>query len=114
MSKNTKAGLDNFLDKACDFYYIPPRVYMTPERKKVYDRLKRIEGQIRGLQRLIEKDAPCIDILTQVAAVTSAIKKTGSAVLSNYMKTCIEESGGNTKKLHTDLHAALSRVIDLS
>ena len=95
-------------------FIYPPRVYMTPERKKVYDRLKRIEGQIRGLQRLIEKDAPCIDILTQVAAVTSAMKKTGSAVLSNYMKTCIEESGGNAKKLHADLHAALSRVIDLS
>jgi len=87
---------------------------MKPERKKVLDRLRRIEGQIRGIQRLIEEDAPCIDILTQVSAVTSAIKKTGSAVLSNYMKTCIEESAGNPKKLHDDLRTALSRIVDLS
>jgi len=87
---------------------------MKPERKKVLDRLRRIEGQIRGLQRLIEEDAPCIDILTQVSAVTSAIKKTGGAVFSNYMKTCIEESAGNLNKLHEDFRAALSMFIDLS
>jgi DNA-binding FrmR family transcriptional regulator len=87
---------------------------MKPERKKVLNRLRRIEGQIRGLQRLIEEDAPCIDILTQVSAVTSAIKKTGGAVFSNYMKTCIEESAGNQKKLHEDFRSALSRFIDLS
>jgi len=87
---------------------------MKPERKKVLDRLRRIEGQIRGLQRLIEEDAPCIDILTQVSAVTSAIKKTGGAVFSNYMKTCIDESANNPKKLHEDFRAALSRFVDLS
>jgi DNA-binding FrmR family transcriptional regulator len=87
---------------------------MKPERKKVLDRLRRIEGQIRGLQRLIEEDAPCIDILTQVSAVTSAKKKAGGAVFSNYMKTCIEESASNPNKLHEDFRAALSMFIDLS
>jgi len=87
---------------------------MNPERKKVSNRLRRIEGQIRGLQRLIEEGAPCIDILTQVSAVTSAIKKTGGAIISNYMKTCIEESADNPKKLHEDFRTALSRIIDLS
>ena len=87
---------------------------MNPERKKISNRLRRIEGQIRGLQRLIEQEAPCIDILTQVAAVTSAMKKTGGAIISNYMKTCIEESADNPNKLHEDFRAALSRIIDLS
>jgi DNA-binding FrmR family transcriptional regulator len=87
---------------------------MNTERKKVLNRLRRIEGQIRGLQRLVEEGAPCIDILTQVSAVTSAMKKTAGAVISNYMKTCIEESEDNPKKLHKDLRTALSRVIDLS
>jgi CsoR family transcriptional regulator, copper-sensing transcriptional repressor len=87
---------------------------MNPERKKISNRLRRIEGQIRGLQRLIEQEAPCIDILTQVAAVTSAMKKTGGAIFSNYMKTCIEESAGNPEKLHEDFRAALSRFINFS
>jgi DNA-binding FrmR family transcriptional regulator len=87
---------------------------MTPERKKVFDRLRRIEGQIRGLQRLIEEGAPCIDILTQVSAVTSALKKTTGAIIGNYMKTCIEECVDHPKKMHEDLRTALSRVIDLS
>ena len=87
---------------------------MTPERKKISNRLRRIEGQIRGLQRLIEQEAPCLDILTQVAAVTSAMKKTGGAIFSNYMKTCIEESAGNPEKLHEDFRAALSRFINFS
>ena len=86
---------------------------MDQNRKKISNRLRRIEGQIRGLQRLIEEGAPCIDILTQVSAVTSAIKKTGGAVFSNYMKTCIEESADNPNKLHEDFRAALSRFIDL-
>lgn len=87
---------------------------MTPERKKIFNRLRRIEGQIRGIQRLIEQEAPCIDILTQVSAVTSAMKKTGGAIFSNYMKKCTEESADNPKKLHEDFRAALSRFIDLS
>jgi DNA-binding FrmR family transcriptional regulator len=46
---------------------------MDQNRKKISNRLRRIEGQIRGIQRLIEEGAPCIDILTQVSAVTSAM-----------------------------------------
>jgi len=87
---------------------------MDQNRKKISNRLRRIEGQIRGIQRLIEEGAPCIDILTQVSAVTSAMKKTGGAVISNYMKTCIEESADNPRKLNEDFRAALSRFIDLS
>jgi DNA-binding FrmR family transcriptional regulator len=87
---------------------------MDQNRKKISNRLRRIEGQIRGIQRLIEQEAPCIDILTQVSAVTSAMKKTGGAIISNYMKTCIEESADNPKKLNEDFRAALSRFIDLS
>jgi len=42
------------------------------------------------------------------------MKKTGGTIISNYMKTCIEESADNPKKLHEDFRAALSRIIDLS
>ena len=87
---------------------------MDQNGKNISNRLRRIEGQIRGIQRLIEGGAPCIDILTQVSAVTSAMKKTGGAIISNYMKTCIEESADNPEKLNEDFRSALSRFIDLS
>ena len=46
-------------------------------RRQIINRLKRIEGQIRGLEKMIENETPCLDILTQVSAVTAAIKKAG-------------------------------------
>jgi len=94
---------------------IPPwGIRMNTEKKKIIARLKRIEGQVRGLQRLIEKGAPCVDVLTQVAAVTSAVKKTGAAIISTHLETCLSQSDGKTAKERNDFHAALSRFIDLS
>jgi CsoR family transcriptional regulator, copper-sensing transcriptional repressor len=87
---------------------------MNPERKKIIDRLRRIEGQIRGLQRLIEQEAPCVDILTQVAAVTSAMKKTAGAIISTNMNNCLNEAAENQEKARKDFQAALTRYIDLS
>jgi len=94
---------------------IPPwGIIMNKEHEKIIARLKRIEGQVRGLQRLIEKGAPCVDVLTQVAAVTSAVKKTGAAIISTHLETCLSQSDGKTAKERNDFHAALSRFIDLS
>ncbi|MFO7570766.1 MAG: metal-sensitive transcriptional regulator [Smithellaceae bacterium] len=87
---------------------------MDPERKKIIDRLRRMEGQIRGIERLIGEDAPCVDVLTQVAAVTSAMKKTGAAIVSAHMKKCMDEEAGNPKKKREEFSAALLRFIDLS
>ena len=87
---------------------------MTPERRKILNRLRRIEGQIRGLQRLVENGAPCVEIITQISAVTSAMKKTGSAIISNNMKICLDEATENPEKARNDFQAALSRYIDLS
>ena len=65
---------------------------MEQERKDVLLRLRRIEGQIRGLQRLVEEEVPCADILTQVAAVTAAIKKVGTVVVKTYMEECLDKT----------------------
>ncbi|MBP9011894.1 MAG: metal-sensitive transcriptional regulator, partial [Syntrophaceae bacterium] len=54
---------------------------MEEHRKRVLNRLKRIEGQIRGLEKMVEKEAPCADILTQLYAATAAMKKTGAAII---------------------------------
>jgi DNA-binding FrmR family transcriptional regulator len=56
---------------------------MNKDREKVLNRLKRIEGQIRGLQRLVESGAPCVDVITQMSAVTSAMKKTAGVIIVN-------------------------------
>lgn len=55
-------------------------------------RLRRIEGQVRGLQRMIEEDRYCIDILTQMAAVRAALQKVEAMVLEDHATTCINET----------------------
>lgn len=87
---------------------------MDADRMKVYNRLRRIEGQIRGLQRMVERQEPCVDILTQLAAVTSAMKKTGIAIFRVNMKRCLNEAAKKGRKGQEELEAALTRYIDLS
>jgi CsoR family transcriptional regulator, copper-sensing transcriptional repressor len=85
---------------------------MEDERKKILGRLRRIEGQIRGLQRMVEMQAPCVDVLTQVSAVTSAMKKTGNAIIRANMKRCMTEA--DTGEGMEDFQTALTRYIDLA
>lgn len=59
------------------------------EYKDLIKRLNRMEGQIRGLKGMVEKDAYCIDILTQVSAVTAALNSFSQALLENHLKTCV-------------------------
>lgn len=61
----------------------------SPERKKIIQRLKRIEGQIRGIQKMIEDDKYCIDVLTQVAAARAALDKVGLAIFEEHSQTCL-------------------------
>lgn len=58
----------------------------------VLKRLRRIEGQVKGIQKMIEDEKNCTDVLTQVAAVRSAINKVGSIILKKYSFTCIENA----------------------
>ncbi len=59
------------------------------EHKALGNRLKRIEGQIRGLQRMLDEDAYCTDILTQVAAVQSALNSFSRELLDSHIRTCV-------------------------
>lgn len=59
------------------------------EYKDLIHRLNRIEGQIRGIKGMVEKDAYCTDILTQVAAVTAALNSFNKVLLANHIKTCV-------------------------
>lgn len=62
------------------------------DKEALLKRLKRIEGQVKGIQKMIEEDRYCNDILIQIAAVRSAINKVGGLVLENHLKGCIKNS----------------------
>ena len=62
-------------------------------RKAIDRRLARIEGQVRGLRRLLEEDAYCCDILTQIAATRSALDQAGAELAASHVRTCIVGHG---------------------
>ena len=62
------------------------------EAKKLINRLNRIEGQVRGIQGMLEKDAYCTDIMVQVAAVNAALNSFNKVLLTNHLHTCVAEN----------------------
>jgi DNA-binding FrmR family transcriptional regulator len=63
------------------------------ERKlAILSRLKKVEGQVKGIQRMVEEDKCCGDIMIQISAVRSAINKIGGLMLDGYIKECIPEA----------------------
>ena len=71
----------------------------TAEYEALQKRLKRIEGQVRGLQGMVEKEAYCTDILTQVSAVQSALNAFSRELLASHIRSCVVEDlqKGNTE-----------------
>ena len=67
------------------------------EKKKLITRLNRIEGQIRGIKKMVEEDAYCTDILIQVAAVNAALNSFNKELLASHIKTCVAEDIRNGK-----------------
>ncbi len=61
------------------------------EKKALNKRLRLVEGQIRGIQRMVEEDAYCPDILTQVSAVTSALNSFNKELLACHIRSCVSE-----------------------
>ena len=62
------------------------------ERRRLDNRLSRIEGQIRGIRKMLEKDAYCPDILVQSAAVTAAMNSFNKELLSNHIRSCVVQN----------------------
>ena len=65
------------------------------EYKDLMNRLSRIEGQVRGVKGMLERDAYCVDILTQVAAINAALNSFNKVLLANHIKTCVVENVRN-------------------
>lgn len=62
------------------------------EKQKILNRLKRVEGQVRGIQTMVEEDRYCVDILVQLSAVQSALKNTGMTITERHMKHCVTDA----------------------
>ncbi|HAL10573.1 metal-sensing transcriptional repressor [Mammaliicoccus vitulinus] len=62
------------------------------EKDKVINRLKRIEGQVRGIQSMVDEDRYCVDILVQISAIQSALKNVGFAVTERHIKHCVTDA----------------------
>lgn len=62
------------------------------EKQAVINRLKRIEGQVRGIQKMVEEDRYCIDILVQISAIQAALKKVGFTVTERHVKHCVADA----------------------
>jgi DNA-binding FrmR family transcriptional regulator len=86
-----------------------------PHRDAYLNRLRRIEGQVRGLQRMVSEDAYCIDVLTQVAAATKALQSVALELLEEHMRHCLVEAaaagGAEADAKVTEAKAAIERLV---
>ena len=86
----------------------------TCKKDEQLKRLRRIEGQIRGLQRMIEGDQYCIDVLTQVSAATKALQSFALGVLDEHMHHCVTDAvaeGADGRAKVAEAMAAVNRLV---
>ena len=87
----------------------------TPHKDDHLARLRRIEGQVRGLHRMVEQDKYCIDILTQVSAVTRALQSLSLNLLEEHLGHCvagaIEHGGPEAEAKLAEANAAIARLV---
>jgi len=87
----------------------------TQNKDDYLNRLRRIEGQVRGLQRMIDEDQYCIDILTQVAAVTKALQSVAVGLLEEHLGHCVAQAvaeGGDTASAKVrEASEAIARLV---
>ena len=103
----------------------PPRVYngeTTTTKEKpmrgyyggkddVLARLRRIEGQVRGLQRMVDGDEYCIDILTQITAASNALTKVAVGLLEEHIRHCVAHETESGKDMVAEASAAIERLV---
>ncbi len=94
---------------------VPAHGYIKAKDKELLqNRLRRIEGQVRGVQRMVDEEAYCVDVLTQIASVVSALEKVGTILLKDHVEHCVRESiekGEGADEKIEELTAAVERFI---
>ena len=89
-----------------------PRGY-AKERAQVLRRLARMEGQVRGIAKMVEDDRYCIDVLTQISAIQAALDKVGLGLLDGHARHCMREGAtdGRSDEMATEMMAAIGRLM---
>jgi CsoR family transcriptional regulator, copper-sensing transcriptional repressor len=89
---------------------------MHADSRALHNRLRRIEGQVRGLQRMVDEDAYCVDILTQVAAVQTALEQVAVNVLDGHVRHCVADavSGDDPAEADAKLDELMAAVTRFS
>src|SRR5699024_10172181 len=76
-----------------EYLHEEPIVPRTDEEKQsVMNRLKKVEGQVCGIQRMVEEDRYCVNIVVQISAINAAVKKVGFSITERHMKHCINHA----------------------
>jgi DNA-binding FrmR family transcriptional regulator len=91
----------------------PPTRGYSASKDQLLARLKRIEGQVRGIERMVEDDRYCIDVLTQISAIQAALDKVALGLLDGHARHCVV--GGNAEgdpdELSDELMSAVGRLM---
>ena len=89
------------------------KIRSNEEYKTLINRLNRIEGQIRGIKGMVEKNAYCTDIIVQVSAVNAALNAFNKELLSNHIKTCVADNikNGNDEVIDEETVAVITATI---
>ena len=84
------------------------------DKAKILARLRRIEGQVRGVQRMVEDDVYCLDVLTQLSAIIAAARQTGLLVLEDHVRGCVADAwrSGNDQAAQDEMMTELIGAID--
>jgi CsoR family transcriptional regulator, copper-sensing transcriptional repressor len=91
-----------------------PTYGYTPQKDQLIKRLRRVEGQVRGIAKMVEDDRYCIDILQQMSAVKAAMDKVAVGLLDDHVRHCMIAGAGDEERrdeLTTELTAAVSRLV---
>lgn len=87
----------------------------TPDKTAYLKRMRRIEGQVRGVSRMIEEDTYCIDVLTQISAVTKALQAVGLGLLEDHMSHCVVDAARTSPEAGEEkvkeASAAIARLV---
>jgi CsoR family transcriptional regulator, copper-sensing transcriptional repressor len=84
------------------------------DKHQLQNRLRRIEGQVRGLQRMVEEEAYCVEILTQIASIVSASEKVALILLADHVEYCVREAiedGQKADEKAAELASAVERFL---
>jgi DNA-binding FrmR family transcriptional regulator len=89
----------------------PTRGY-TASKDQLLKRLRRIEGQVRGIQKMVDEDRYCIDVLTQISAIQAALDKVALGLLDGHARTCVIGAAAEIQEQRTsELMAAVGRLM---